>query len=220
MRSASVNMMHGISVHRRPGMTAFAAAVVVTLVSVIGHAEARNGAPPVAGPSSYFILPGEALGFWGDHFLPRERIVLTDGRGRRATFTTDGNGSFVFPSAGKVPFSWAGAEKTFRFTGERMSRSYAFTVTVGRFYPQIAPSTYYVPVGSTFVVRGRGFAPGEPVELLVEGNRQATANADIGGNVMFRSATIPVSSNGECYLSARGLWSGEESARTVTVARE
>ncbi len=59
-----------------------------------------------------------------------------------------------------------------------------------------------------------GFAPGEPVELLVNGNIVATQTADQSGTTLFNFSAP----GGSTFtVTAQGAWSGASSQRTVTL---
>ncbi len=176
-----------------------------------------SGFYPTGGPSSYYVLPNQMLGFMGNNFSPNETVDISWNGSKVSSITTGGNGSFSVSNVVTIPYAAAGSTQSFQLTGRTTGMSVSFQVSVGRFYPNINPSTYYLMPGKTFSVSGTGFAPGETVNLLLNGSQMMQTTADGNGGIGFGSVTAP-NSGGSFEVRAVGASSGAWSARTVTLA--
>jgi hypothetical protein len=172
-----------------------------------------SGYYPNASPSAWYLLPGQSLSISGTGFAPGETVTLSDPQdGVQVSATADGSGAFS-KSVLTVPFSWQNSTRTFTVAGGTSGASIPLTVTIGTFYPQANPSTYWVGTGQGMSVSGTGFAPSESVSLLINGAAAATAPADNSGAVNF-SFTTP-SQGGSFTLTLQGASTGLSSSRTI-----
>jgi hypothetical protein len=176
-----------------------------------------GGYYPHAQPSSYYSLPGQAVRISGDSFAPNESIIITDTtNGAVITGLADGSGNFATSDV-VVPFSAQNSTHNFTVAGTTSSTSVSFSIKVGTFYPQLSPSSYYVPMNSTFSASATGFAPGEVVHFIENGTMMGQAMADGGGNVSSSSLTVPTGPS--FTLTAMGVSSGTSSSRTISAAQ-
>lgn len=168
---------------------------------------------PNAEPSLWYLLPGQQLSFRGSGFAPNTLITIQGGGGTIEA-RTDGGGSFS-TSPITVPFRWQNSMQTFDITSPRAAYTIHLHVAIGTFYPQLSPSAYYIGVNQPMSASVGGFAPGEPVMLLVNGSLVRQTNADGGGNASF-SFTTP-STGSSFTLLAQGANSGVVVSRVITL---
>ncbi|MDB4977915.1 MAG: hypothetical protein JWM56_101 [Candidatus Peribacteria bacterium] len=187
-----------------------------------GRTQSQNiyvsGFYPTAAFSPYYVLPNESFGLSGQHFAPNEQVQLKRGDQLVATFTADGNGGFSASKVATIPFSAANSAWSYTLNGLTSGMNIPLTLSIGQFYPQISPSSYYIGKNQSFSVSGNNFAANEPVDLYVAGAKVQTANADTSGNVNFGGAVSP-SDGGNFEVRAMGTLSGQSSGRTVTLAQ-
>ncbi len=174
-----------------------------------------HGYYPTGGPSAYYIMPNQQIGFFGHNFATNESVkIFGPSNQLLTTATADGGGNFAVSNVYTVPFSMAASSQTFRLVGQTTGFNVSFSVVVGNFYPNINPSTYYLGRGQSFGVSGTGYAPNEPVDLYVGGTKMATVTADGGGN--FGTSLTAPSSGGSFDLRGTGTLSGQSSMRTLS----
>jgi hypothetical protein len=170
---------------------------------------------PSANVSTYYVLPGQAITFSGRNYAPGDTVTIMapGGTGHMDIAAPGGN----FSNAGYyvIPFSFEDSRQTFTLISAQSGQTIPITVVVGTFYPNLNPSSYYVARGSTGQASVTGFAPGELVELMVNGKVVATANADGAGNATM-NYSVPTFGN-TFFLSAEGRASHTQSSRTVTL---
>ena len=171
-----------------------------------------SGFYPNAHPSLWYVLPGQSLSFAGTSFAPNEIITIANAQSGAATATVSGSGNFATGNM-VVPFDWQGSARTFTVSGNFSGAHIPLTVTIGTFYPQIEPSTYYVAYNGSLTVNGHGFAPNEEVILMSQGTQIGKKNADGSGAVMF-TLNAP-SSGSNATLQAKGSLSNTSSSRTI-----
>jgi hypothetical protein len=169
---------------------------------------------PFGGPSNYYAVPGQMLGFFGRNFA-NERVDLYDTHNQLVTtFVADGGGNFERGNVFMVPYADANSVEHFRFAGESSNTSVNFEVKVGQYYPLITPSSFYLMHGERFSVNATRFAPNEPVTLSVNGASVGHGTADGGGNLLFDSILAP-SGGGSFTVQGAGDLSGNRSTMTV-----
>ena len=191
--------------------------MVLALALAGSNAFAQNYWPS-GGPASYYLLPGQSTAVSGQNFAPGEQVTLVSPDNQTlATMTANDQGAVSQNDAIKAGYNQTGSNQTYHLNGQTSGTSVAFTMTIGRYYPQIQPSSYYIPVGQTISVAATGFAPGETVHLLVGGTKVAEGQADASGNLTFSSVTMPTSGD-RVDIAAHGMNSGEVSQRTVWLA--
>ena len=162
--------------------------------------------------TSYAGPPGSEVAFVGNGFSRGEEIL--------AFWGEPGSGSLVstFHADDKGTFSGAGG---FRVPGNARSGNVTLTV-VGQVSEAEASVTYAVlpitpwaEVGQDedgrLLVTGRGFAPGEKVELRLgraSDPAGATSEADEGGDAEFEPLDLPAEREGPVPILLRGAESG------------
>ncbi len=177
-----------------------------------------HGYYPTGGAMQYYLMPNQKIGFFGHDFSPGEAVEIRGPSDQLlTTVAADGSGNFDVPNVYTIPFSMAGSSQTFKLAGKKTGMTIPVQITVGQFHPNISPSTYYLPKGSSFSLTGMNFAPNEPVDLYVGGTKASTVTADGGGNV-GTSLTAPASGS-SFEVRGMGAWSGRSSVRTMTLAQ-
>lgn len=176
-----------------------------------------SGFYPRAQPSAWYVLPHQMLGWSGSGFAPGEHLAITDGGIAQFDVTADRNGNFSLPDAMLVPFSWENDTHSFIISGDESSYQIPMTITVGTFYPQLTPSSYFVTPGTAMSLSGMGFAPREDVKVMLDGNSIGILTADAQGRVSM-DFDAPLS-GARFTVSAQGQLSGQGSARMVTLAQ-
>jgi hypothetical protein len=174
----------------------------------------------VAQPSSYYVLPGTGLSVSGKSFMPYEQVTVKDTTNGQtfATVNADSNGSFTTQSF-MVPYNEANTTQSFMVTGMSSGSTYNFTVTVGTYYPQLNPSTYYVTKGSGLTVSGNNFAPFEGVRIFENG--QLVSKVTAGGDGTIQNVSIPVPrTNPSFTVTATGMQVGDSVSRTISVQQK
>lgn len=167
-----------------------------------------------AKPTEYFALPGQFVGVIAGGFLPGETVKLETEKGVLvATATADSKGDVPgWAQIIKVPFGKAG-DLTYRVIGETSNASTSLGFSVGGFDPQLNPSSWYVAPRKIVQGNGSGFAPGETVQIAVNGAtvKQVIANAE--GNFVV-SVRAPASGTSFTF-TATGSESGGVAERTI-----
>lgn len=161
----------------------------------------------------WYLTPGQTLSFSGSGFAPHETVTVTGDK--NFTVTADQNGNFSNAGSVAVPYSWQNNTQSFTFTGNRSAYSITIKTSVGSFYPNLNPSTYYVGVGQGMSASVTGFAPGEQVQLQGNGSQVAQQSTDGSGQASFNFAAP--SSGSTFTLAATGQSSGRTVTRTVTL---
>jgi hypothetical protein len=172
-----------------------------------------NGYYPKVSPSSWYLSPGQTLSFAGSGFAPYETVTVSGTQ--NFTVVADQNGSFSNAGSVTVPYSWQNNKQSFTFSGNRSAYSITIQTSVGSFYPNLDPSSYYVGYGQGMSASVSGLAPNEQVELRVNGSAVGQQQANGSGNASF-SFNAP-NSGSTFTLAATGLSSGKSSTRTVTL---
>ncbi len=174
----------------------------------------------VAQPSSYYVLPRHGLSISGTSFKPGEAIsvVNTTSNTSELNVHADAQGKFETPNR-MVAYNQANTKQTFVVKGQTSGSMSTFVVTVGTYYPELTPSSYYVSKGSQVTIKGKNFAPFEGVRLFVNG--QLAAKATAGGDGSIGSTgdlTITAPMTGDSFvLTATGTQVGDSVSRTITL---
>ena len=172
-----------------------------------------EGYYPKVTPSSWYLVPGQTLSFSGSGFAPGEMVTVSGAN--NFTVTADQNGNFSDAGSMSVPYSWQNSKQNFTFSGNHSAYSITNTISVGSFYPNLNPSSYYVGYGSGMSASATGFAPGEQVQFQINGNSVGQQQADGSGNA---SMNITAPSGGSTFtITAVGLSSGRTSTRAITL---
>jgi len=172
-----------------------------------------NGYYPKVTPSAWFLTPGQTLSFAGNGFAPNETVIVSGDE--NFTVTADQNGNFSKAGSMIVPYSWQNQKQSFAFAGNRSAYHITINTSVGSFYPNLNPSSYYVGVGQGMNASATGFAPNEQVQFQINGSSVGQQRADGSGNASI-GFTAP-SSGSNFTLTAVGLSSGRTVSHTITL---
>jgi hypothetical protein len=144
-----------------------------------------NAFYPSASPSSYYVMPNDSLGFNGSGFAPNETVNVTSATSgtQLSSFVTDKTGSFADAGAFVVPASYAGMSEKFVLSGTESDASTTVTTTVGKYYPNVSPTAYYLMPNKTLAFNGSGFVPGETVDVYSGTTLLEKVTADTKGNL-------------------------------------
>lgn len=174
-------------------------------------------------PSAYYIVPGGILSWSGHGFAAGEKVdILVASNTSTAVMASvfaDASGSFSGVSF-EVPFSFAGRSETFRVRGDSSGAIAEATIAIGRLYPFLIPSEYYVTPGSTISFTGGGFAPNETIRIFMGSatGTQIAAQASEEGRFSSSTIAIPHSLQGTNLLFwAVGDRSGAEGSVSVAI---
>lgn len=184
-----------------PAAFAFADTSIMTPVSYY----------PQLQPSSYYLLPGQMLNVNGSGFLPGETVTIT--MGGQAVGTAIANGGNVNNVSYLVPYADSNLSVILMATGNSSMTSVSQVVSVGTFYPQVNPSSYYLAGGERFTLNMSGFAPMEPITIAV-GSTTTTGTADTSGNL--NTDVVAPMIDGTFTVVATGTLSNTSSQRTIT----
>jgi hypothetical protein len=145
---------------------------------------------PQITPNTYYTAPGTAVTFTGNGFAANESAAITLNGASVGSVTTTASGTLT--SAGIViPVSATNAH--FVFTGSLSGVPSSVDVGLSSFSPQISPSSWYVPAGSSITINGSGFASGESVAVMLNGASASTGTVNSLGNFVSSPITIPYS---------------------------
>jgi hypothetical protein len=153
-----------------------------------------NGFYASASPSSYYVMPATTLSFSGSGFAAGETVTVSDSQSDAtlSSFTTTATGTFSDAGGFVVPASYAGLTKKFVLTGSESNATTTVSTTIGQYYPNVAPSSYYVLPGATLSFNGSGFVPNETVAIYSGTTELTTTTADSKGDISLGgSITIP-----------------------------
>ncbi len=177
-----------------------------------------HGYYPTGGATTYYLMPNQSLGFFGRNFSPGESVEIRGPADQLLqTVIADGSGNFNVSNVYTVPFSMAGSTQPFKLVGKTTGMPISIQIAVGQFHPNISPSTFYLPKGSSFGLTGMNFAPNEPVDLYVGGAKVSTVPADGAGN--FGTSLMAPASGSSFEVRGVGTLSGRWSARMMTLAQ-
>ncbi|MBX4205389.1 MAG: hypothetical protein KW788_04385 [Candidatus Doudnabacteria bacterium] len=175
---------------------------------------------PQVFPSSYFVLPGDILSFSGIDFAPYEAIRVYEGENPMSLnmITADAKGNFPANSLGfKIPAEFASTKRTITIVGEVSHMPLELAIGVGKFTPQLSPSSYYVKPGEKIVVDGWNFMPHEDVDLSINGTPADPVTSNKTGNIKLGPVSIPFHIP-NFILSVFGRNSGGKAALNLPVS--
>lgn len=137
---------------------------------------------PSVMPSSYYLLPTQALNFSGTGYSPGETIEIFVGQNQTPIATITANDQGAFTDAGNIviPLSFMG-NQLFRLHSLVSDRTTQIEVTVGQFNPYASPSTYYILPGNTIMFSGGGFAANERVKIYADAREVGEFTTDSFG---------------------------------------
>ncbi len=189
------------------------------LAGGLSHAEADTSVTvgqyyPSISPSAYYINPGQKLSVSGSGFAPNETVDLTMGAGSPTTTVTNASGMFATPFM-NVPFM-SGSNLLVTASGRNSHATASVTVTLGAYYPSVAPSAWYAYPGSLVSFTGTGFAPGEAVAIGGAG-QLTSVTADNNGNFTSGTTTIPFGTSGSQVYTFTGALSHATTNISVAV---
>jgi len=152
-------------------------------------------------PTSYYVLPGQALSFNGSGFAPGETIAVTTTGSTTplTTFTANASGSFTAGGSFAVPYSYGGTSRTFTLTGALSHASASANVTVGSFNPYGSPTSYFVLPTQQIGFNGGGFGANESISVSLVGTTTplATFTANTMGTFLDQGLiNIPANAAG------------------------
>lgn len=175
-----------------------------------------GGIFPQAVPTAYFALPGDTIGVTASGFAPQETVRLFDAKDVEiAHADSDADGAVAgLATSIKIPFGATG-NQTYRLAGDLSGASTTFGFSVGGFDPQIDPSLWFMPPRKAFTLIGRGYAPGETVNILLNDVVATHATADVQGN--FTVSTRAPSSGKSFTVTALGTQSNGTATRTLGI---
>ncbi|HYC83241.1 MAG TPA: hypothetical protein VEB60_01685 [Candidatus Paceibacterota bacterium] len=163
--------------------------------------------------SSYYVTPGQDVTITGHRFYPNEKVTVSAGSMSKQV-TADGSGAFS--ATFKVPYVPGDGQGNLevRASGDMSRMEKSMNVVIAGFYPEIAPSSYFIYPHETVTWSGSGFAPGEAVKVYKNGAMIASVIAN-GGS--FSGVSISTHSVGTENYSFVGQTSGARISRSITV---
>jgi hypothetical protein len=180
-----------------------------------------DGFFPSASPNSYYVLPQTTLAFNGGGFAPNETVTVTDATtGQKySSFVTDAKGNYVNQGGFTVPASDAGQTLKFVLTGTTSAASTTTSTSVGQYFPNVTPSTYFVMPGGSLTLGGTGFAPNETVDVYSGTTLVSKTQASATGVVKATAAiTVPTTAAGtNATYSLKGELSGGSGSISIQV---
>jgi hypothetical protein len=178
---------------------------------------------PSISPSSYYLMPGQTLGFNGSGFAPGETVTVSQGTSTLGTFTADQTGSFTDAGSVTIPFSAAGTSPIYTLTGATSSATATTSTNVGGFFANVSPSAFYVLPGATVTFSGSGFSAGETIDITQDKSSTVigTITADVNGDFKAAGAiTLPYAAAGTTpTYHLVGQSSGASSSVQLTVGQ-
>jgi large repetitive protein len=175
---------------------------------------------PQVFPSSYYVLPGDILSFSGIDFAPNETLKVYDSKDSSSlnSVITNANGEFPPNSLGfKIPAHFASTVRTIKIVGDKSDHPLLLTVAVGKFSPQLQPSSYYIKSGEEITVDGWNFLAAEQVVVNVLGKLFDTLKSTVTGNIKFGPLMVPFDIT-ELNISAHGEESGGNADLNIPVS--
>jgi hypothetical protein len=176
---------------------------------------------PQVFPSSYFLRPGDIISFSGIDFAPHEVVKVYDSENPsslNAVFA-DAKGSFPVNSLGfRIPAEFASTKRTIKIVGEASQTPLILSIAIGKFIPQLAPSSYYIKGGEPISVDGWDFMPEETVDVKLLGSPAGTLTANKTGNIKFGPVTVPFQVK-DFELSVYGQSSGGSANLSIPISQ-
>lgn len=167
---------------------------------------------PSLSPSAYYVAPGSILAVGGSGFAPNESVTLRVNSVFAATTTASVSGD-VAPISVKMP-SAPNSTASIEARGALSGALVTIGVTVGQYYPNVTPSTWYTYPGNQLTFSGSGFGPNETV--VMSGAMTGTTTADSSGNFAPFLSTVPLSASGVATVTFAGTQSG--ASETIGIA--
>ena len=166
---------------------------------------------PSLSPSSYYAAPGAVISLDGTGFAANE-LITVNVDGAPTSTMANGLGAFSIPSL-QLP-STPNTTLTIGATGGMSGALTSFVMTIGQYFPNITPSTYYAFPGDTITFSGTGLAPGET--LTVSG--AANGSVAVNSSGAFSGANYILPAPGTATYTFTGSQSGGAWSFPITVA--
>lgn len=144
-------------------------------------------------PSTWYTPPGTSVSFSGSGFNPNEEVIIIQSGANITTVTANGTGDFISNPI-TIPVT-ATSSANFVFTGSESNASASVDITLAGFSPQVDPSAWYTLPGSNVIFTGINFAPGETVDISVNGTILAAATTDAAGGFTSPPVRAPFSTD-------------------------
>ena len=177
---------------------------------------------PTISPSAYFINPGQTLTVGGNGFASMEKVDITIGGAAPVQTTASLLGTFS-ATAITVPFT-SMSYLTLTAFGESSHATAVTTISLGSYFPTVAPSSWYVMPGDSISFTGSGFAPSENVTVAVTNSPLVTpttlqiVSSNSLGNITVSNVSVPVNGSTSLTYSFTGSLSYAKGSVTIGVA--
>ena len=155
---------------------------------------------PSLSPSAYYAPPTSQITVGGSGFAAGESIILTVGGAAAGSATTTSDGSFA-----PLPVTLPGTPNTtvvISAVGALSGAGASFNMTVGQYYPDVTPSTWFTYPGNSVSFSGSGFGPNETVTM--SGAASGTTTTDGTGNFSGLGVLIPIGASGTANFTFIG----------------
>ncbi|HEX5430128.1 MAG TPA: hypothetical protein VFX17_03585 [Patescibacteria group bacterium] len=143
-----------------------------------------GGFYPNVFPSAFYLIPGQTINFSGGGFEPGESVQVLAGSSVVAEFATDNTGAYKNAGTYTIPVTTPSGPMSFVLKGSSSGASVSADITIGKFNPQVFPSSYFLLPGNIVSFSGINFAPYEAIRIY-EGENPVSLNtvmADAQGN--------------------------------------
>lgn len=167
---------------------------------------------PGLAPSAYYAAPGSGITVSGDGFAPSESISLSVNAVAVATVSANAAGSFS-PVNVTLPGT-PNATATISAQGAQSGATATIGVTIGQYYPNVVPSTWFTYPGNAVSFSGSGFGPNETV--VMSGSMSGTTTTDANGSFSPLASVVPISLSGNATVEFTGAVSGAH--QTINIA--
>lgn len=156
-------------------------------------------------PSAYFVLPGQSLTINASGFPQNETLRIAASGSEVVLLRPGASSSFTFT----VPFR--ADSVTISASGE------ARRIAVGKFYPVVKPSSYFVQRGGQLSFSGQGFAAREQVSISRGSAEIGRVFAAEDGKISAGPFVLP-QAGGDYTFAFKGILSGASYSARVHVA--
>jgi hypothetical protein len=164
---------------------------------------------PYASADVYYATPGSTVNVSAVGFASGETVNITGGQ---TLLSVIAEGGVVPPTPVVLPFS-SQSSVEITLTGEDSGALASVPITLAPFFPQVSPSTYYTNPGTIVSFSGSGFASGETVMAMLNGQSKGSVSANSSGEFSEFDIVIPVEAT-----SANFLFTGEQSSGTANLS--
>lgn len=167
-----------------------------------------------------YVLPGQTISLKGSDYAPFESInvdstnkdVLSKG-----SIAADIAGNFNVKDILTVSLKISNTKFNLKLSGAKSNSSQSVEITIGQYYPQINPSTYYVNKNSLINVNGINYPQHQTINISVNGKNEINTTTDSNGDFTLRVRSPNIGNSFE--LKAIEPISGSISKRTITIAK-